>query len=474
MELKKLFLIFVICALSLYGIMICYADISYTFNIMEDLPLTARLEPAENLKYINQYNLSLQAIIAEQGMNLNTLNSIFYMGSYGGSFDGGSLKRCLEWQQGYKESSPLFKSELYKGYYKVRTEKVLQRYQTSEAFDYTAFIKAGRQEYDSYIKAALKDQSSIEGSMVLLQGKLLDRIIELEPLKRKALLDEALGLRLPENSSKSLDYLYQMFESRVRIQLFDQMVETNKEKLDKLNHKVGIVITAEKSGELLLQGADTIVQVLNVLQGEEGYRGLTLLHELYDKQDYKLIFHEKEGSSYEIELEKALDAIAIDESGFVSLDLDGLFVEKQQISDHTVSTNLSAPKVDENQLKQAALQYSNKSKAAQEIIKELNRYSIYLELKNKKISNLYTRGFEAGQKAWKKNLDNKLNTFGIGGMADFMAYIKQFELLDRNPDKQIAERVLIAKFRNSDIQFRTTEEGSLWITNMMFKIRAIK
>ncbi|MDF2532440.1 MAG: hypothetical protein K0Q65_2021 [Clostridia bacterium] len=71
-------------------------------------------------------------------------------------------------------------------------------------------------------------------------------------------------------------------------------------------------------------------------------------------------------------------------------------------------------------------------------------------------------------------MDNKLNTFGIGGMADFMAYIKQFELLDRNPDKQSAERILIAKFRNSDIQFRTTEEGSLWITNMLYKIRAIK
>ncbi|HYE12096.1 MAG TPA: hypothetical protein VEF53_18145 [Patescibacteria group bacterium] len=472
---KKLFLIFAICTLSLYGILVCYADISSnTFNITEDLPLTARLEPAENLKYINQYNSSLQAIIAEQSINLNTLNSIFYLGSYGGSFDGGSLKRCLEWEQAFKESSPLYKSDLYKGYYKVRTEKVLQKYQTSEAFDYTAFIKAGRQEFDNYIKAPLKDASSIERLMVLLQGKILDKLIELEPLNRKILLDEAFALRLPANNSKSLDYIYQMFESRVRIQLLDQMVKANNQKLDKLNHKIGIVITAKKSGELLLQSADHEVQILNVLQGEEGYRGLTLLHELYDKQNYKLIFREKTGNSYEIELEKALNAIAIDESGFVRLDLDSLFVEKQPISMLTTPIDSSVSKVDEYQLKQLELLYSNKSIAAQEIIKELNRYSIYLELKNKKISNLYTRGFEAGQRVWKKNLDNKLNTFSIGGMADFMSYIKQFELMDRSTDKLNAERILIAKFRNTNLQFRTTEEGSTWIINMLYKIRTME
>jgi hypothetical protein len=97
-----------------------------------------------------------------------------------------------------------------------------------------------------------------------------------------------------------------------------------------------------------------------------------------------------------------------------------------------------------------------------------------MELKDARVSNLYTKGFEARQKTWKKNLDNKLNTFGIGGSADLIAYVKQFELLDRNPNKGDKARVLVAKYRNSDIQFRTTQEGSIWLTNMISKLRLMK
>ena len=477
---KKLFLIFTICAFSLYSILLSYADVNNnTVNVMEGLPIATSLESTQNIKYINEYNNSLQAIIAEQSINLNTLNSVYYLGGYGGRFDGGSLKKSFEWDNSFQESAPLFKSDIYKDYYKLRTEKILQKYQTTEVFDYTVFTAAGRQQFDSYIKGTITDQRNMGQLTVLLQGKILDKLIELEPLKRKTLLDETLALGLPINSDINLDYLYQLFESRVRLQMFDQMAETNKEKLEKLSHKIGMVITADKSGNLLLQSKDlqskgNIVQIINVLQEEEGYRGLNLLQELYGKKNYKLVFNEEKGSSYEIELEKAIDNITIDENGFVNLDLNSLFEEKPQIGANPISEDPTASNVDENSLKQLERLYLNKTKAAQEIVKELNRYSIYLELENQNITNLYTRGFEAGLKTWKKNMDNKLSSFGVGGMADFMTYIKQFELLDRSLNKQDKERALIAKFRNSDIQFRTTEEGSIWIINMLYKIRYLK
>jgi hypothetical protein len=420
--------------------------------------------------------MSLQSIIAEQGINLYTLNSIYNSGSYTGTFDGSSLKKCLDFENRFVENAPLFKSDIYRSYYSLRTAKVLKQYQTSELFNYAAFIKTGRQEFDSYIKGSVKDQSSMAQLTLLLQEKILDKIIELEPLKRKSFLDEALNLGLPANSSKSLDCLYQMFESRARLQLFDQMAEINKQKLQRLNQKIGMVITSEKSGGLLLQNRnskskDTKVQIINVLSEEDSYRGLTLLNELYNKQNYKLVFNEKGGRSHEIELEKAIYAIAIDDNGYVHLDLDGLFREETKISENPAPENPAVLNVEANQLKQLELLYSGKSKASGEIVKELNRYNIYLELKDKKISNLYTKDFEASQKIWKKDLDNKLNSFGLGGSADFIAYIKQFELSDRNLGKQDKVRVLIAKFRNSDIQFRTTEESSIWLTNMLFKIR---
>ena len=477
---KKLFLIFALCTLSLYSILFCYADANNkAINILEDLPWITKFEPANNFKYINEYNKSQQSIIAEQGINLNKLNTIYYVGSYKDSFGGGSLEKCLNWDNSFEEDAPLFKSELYKGYYSLRTEKILKQYQSSEIFDYAAFIKTGRQEFDPYIKSAAEDEKVMLQLTILLQEKILEKLIELEPLKRIIVLDETFDLGLPENRSKSLDCLYQMFESRVRLQLFDQMAEINKQKLRRLNLKIGIVITAEKSGELVfrnkdIKSLDNAVQIINVLQQEGRYRGLTLLNELYTKQNHKLFFKEEGGRSHEMELEKAIYAIAIDENGYLHIDLDSLFAEQIQISENTTPTNSTVSNALENQLNQLELLYSSKTKAASEIVKELNRYSIYLELKDKKISNLYTKGFEAGQKTWKKNLDNKLSTFGIGGTADFIAYIKQFELWDRNLNKQDKVSILIVKFRNSDIQFRTTEEGSIWLTNMLFKIRFMK
>jgi nitrate reductase NapAB chaperone NapD len=426
--------------------------------------------------------MSQQSIIAEQNINLNKLNTIYYIGSYKEGFDGGSLKRCLDWNGSFQEGAPLFKSQIYKGYYSLRTKKILEQYQTSEFFDYTAFIKTGKQEFDSYIKGAVKDQKGMGQLTLLLQEKLLDQITLLGAMNRKALLDEVLDLGLPANSVKSLDLLYQMFESRVRLQLFDQMADINKQKLQRLNLQIGIVITAEKSGKLLLQNKDiksmdNVVQIINVLEEKESYRGLSLLNELYAKQNYKLVFKEDDGGSHEIELEKAIYAIHLDENNYIHIDLDKLFADEQQISKDSAQANPinSTISYDEtNQLKELEQLYSQKTKDAREIVKELNRYSIYLELKDKKIGNLYTKGFEASQKTWKKNLDNKLNTFGIGGMADFIAYIKQFELSDRNLSKHVEIRALIAKFRNSDIQFRTTEESSIWLTDMMFKIRLMK
>lgn len=480
MKLKKLFLIFALCTLSLYSILFCYADTNNkTINILEDLPCITKFEPAINFKYINEYNTSQQSIIAEQGINLNKLNIIYYLGNYKETFGGGSLKKCLDWDHSFDEGAPLFKNEIYKGYYSLRTEKILKQYQSSEFFDYAAFIKIGRQEFDSYIKGALKDERDMLQLIMLLQEKILEKLIELEPLKRIVVLDETFDLGLPANRSKSLDCLYQMFESRVRLQLFDQMVEINKQKLQSLNLKIGIVMTTEKSGELLIRNKDiksldNVVQIINVLQQEGHYRGLTLLSELYSKQNYELVFKEEDGSSHEVKIEKVINAITIDENGYLHVDLDSLFAKQLTIRDNAAPTISVSFNAFEDQLKQLEVLYSSKTKAASEIVKELNRYSIYLELKEKKISNLYTKGFEARQKTWKKNLDNKLSTFSIGGAADFIAYIKQFELWDRNRSKQDKVSVLIAKFRNSDIQFRTTEEGSIWLTNMMFKIRMME
>jgi hypothetical protein len=472
-NLKKLILIFIICVFTLYGIMFCYADFqNNTLDIMADLPLAMRFEPSDNLKVFHSYHNQLLSILEEQKQNLNTLNYIYYLGDYYGSFDGRSLARSMKWDNKFIENAPLFHTDIYKGYYSFRTEKIRNKYQSSEFFDDTAFIKTARQEFDSYINTAAKDQKSRDQLIVQMQSKLEDKLIE-QNENRKAMLDEILSLRQAANHSKSLDYIFQLFESRVRLQLHQQMVDANKQKLEKLVHRIGISITAEGAGQLLLQSRDEksdekAIQIMNVLEDKMSYQGFTLLSEFYGKENYKLVFRDESGSVKEVELEKAIDGIAIDKNGHLNLDLDQLFAKEQN---SVVSTAAAAGIADETQLKSLELIYSNKTKEAQAIIKELNRYSIYLELKDKKISNYYTRSFESNQKLWTKDLEDKLNAFGKDGMVDFVTYIKRFELLDRKAELQKNEKAFIARFRNSDIQFRKTEEASLWITNMMFRIK---
>lgn len=473
---KKLSLIFILCVLSLFSVLLCYADLqSNAVDIMADLPLAVKFESAESLKSISLYYKQLEAVLAQQRQSLNTLNYIYYLGAYRGSFGGNSLFQAMKWNNDYEENAPLYMHDIYKGYYSLRTEKVLKQYQTSEFFDYTAFVKNGRPEFDSYIKGILGNLNRKEQLMTLMQSKLADKLIDPLPDK-KSMLDEILSLRQAANSSINLDYTYQLFESRVRLQLHQQMVDANKQKLEKLVKNIRIAITSSKKGQLQLQSmdggsGDKPIQLINVLEGEEGYRGLISLYELVSKDNVKLVFVEESGAISQIKLVEAIDAIAMDENGAVNLNLDMLFDEKQEPITIETPKDPVPSKSAENHLKAAEQLYASKSKAAQGIIKELNRYSIYLELKDKKISNNYTRSFETKQQQWKKDLEVKLTTFGPGGGADFAAYIKQFELLDRKTIKNEKEKALIAKFRNSDMQFKKTAEGSLWIMKLLYKLK---
>lgn len=472
---KKLLLIFILCSATLFGLMFSYADEQNTaFSISEDLPLLLSKEPSAAMKQLNENSAELQSIIAEQRFNLNILNSICYLGSYTGSFDGLSLQRSLEWRGADFDKAPLFNSEAYSDYYHIRTAKILEKYQYSEAFDCAAFIKNARTEFDSFIVSE-KNNAQL---MVLLQDKHFDKLVELEPAQRKQLFEEVLALRLPENNSKYLDNLYQQFEGRVRLQLLTEMVEINQKKLEALANKIGMIITSDKKGQLQLiykdsQNKEVSVHIINVLGDDDGYRGLVKLYELYKKTDIRLIFTEEEGSSHEIDMTQAYSAIALDNEGYVHLNLDSL-INNQKVQE--VKSEAPAPdaSIDNELLKSAELLYASRTKAAQEIVRELNRYGMYLELKDNKISNLYTRSFEAELMTWKKNLDLRLNSFGTAGTADFIAYIKLFSLLDRNPSKNDKERTLIAKFRNSDIQFRKTEDCSIWITDILYRLKYLQ
>lgn len=473
---KKLFLIFILCVLSLYGVLVCYADFQeLPIDLMADLPLAQKFEPAESQKLLNAYHDQLEITLAEQRQSLNALNYIYFIGSSEGSFDAGSLYRSIHVANPPEAQIALVDHELFKGYYSMRTNTILKQYQSSEVFDYNAFIKRARGEFDNYIKNVIKDQNKKEQLLVLLQSKLSDKLVELPPSNRKVLYDEILSLRQPANLSKALDHTYQVFESRVRMQLLRQMVEENQQKLNRLVEQIRVSIVYKHRGQLLLQSNDAkniekSVEIINVMENEEGYRGLTLLHELYSKEHYKLVFKKTDESFYEIDLIKAIGAITTDEKGYLYLDLDQLFEGSHSEVATAKPIEVSA-KARENQLKAMEQLYTGKSKAAQAIVKELSRYGMYLELKDKKITNNYTRSFELKQKQWKKDMESRLNAFGAGGMADFAAYIKQFELLNRSIEKNEKEKLLIAKFRNSDIQYKKTEAGVIWITDLLFKIR---
>ncbi|MDF2521716.1 MAG: hypothetical protein K0R84_2344 [Clostridia bacterium] len=479
---RKLIAIFIICSTILYGIMLCYAD--EQGSGLKDLPLASRYETKQALEELNDFTAEAESILAEQKVNLDTLGSLYYLGyDYKSSFDGSSLEDSMNWNGYFEADSPIYKSEIYKGYYKLRTEKPLLRYRNSLSFDYEAFIKPARQEFDSYIRSAVKSEADRTKLVVLLQEKLTDKLPELETAERKAALDEIYSLRLPENAALCNDYIYQVFESRVRTEVLMQMLEINKASLGEFASDIAINISAQTKGSLLIKykntdGTEAVVQILNTAKDDSSYCGFTVLYELFGKKDSSLVFVDGSGQEHIIEMSRALKAISLDDRRYLQLELDGLLELKEDAvknPDNTEQTGDKDLKQDEEQLKEFETLHSRKAAEAQVIIKELNRYSIYLELKSKNIQNSFTRSFEAQNKLWKAAVEARLKSFGPGGMADFASYIKQFVLLSRSELGQTERgRIITARFRNSVVQFRQPDESSLWITDMLYSLKYMK
>lgn len=479
---RRLSAIFIICAVVLFSNLFCYAD--EQFDLKRDLPLAMKYETNNEQEQLDAFIAGTEAILAEQQLNINTLSSVYYLGyAYAGSFDGISLKRSMSFNMKYPLNAPIYKSEIYKGYYRLRTEKLLKQYSITQTFDYGNFTKTSRLEFDKYMMIAVKSEAVRRNLMVLLQEKLMDKLVELEPSKRKAFQDEIYSLGMPENSRLYQDYLYQVYEYGIRVELINQMLEINSEKLAKLAHDTAIRITAEKNGKLLLQykNAESNVenlQVLNAVTEDHGYNGITVLSELYGRQDCRLVFMEDAGYEYKIDMDKALGAISSDDEGYLQLKLDSLLVQNQadiEGSNQPDAAEEKEAKLREEQIKALEAAYKSKAVEAQAIIKELNRYSIYLELKNQGINNYFTRKFESDKKSWKATLEAKLNSFGPGGMADFAVFIKQFVLASRNELGQSdREKALIARFRNSVVQFRQPDDSSVWVTNMLYNLKYMK
>lgn len=479
---RKLIAIFVICASILYSIMLCYAG--EASNKQVDLPLASKYETKQALDQLNSFMTEGSGVLVEQQLNLNILEGFNYLGyDYTRSFDGKSLARTINWSGHYAAYAPIYQSEIYKGYYKVRTEKLLSKYRITQVFDNAAFARTARQEFDNYIKVTIKNENTRKQLVILLQERLMDKLIELEPSKRKTVLDEIYSLRLPNNVVLCNDYIYQVFESQVRTEVLSQMLDINKEELTKLAHNVAVYITVDRSGTLQLQfenseGKVEKLQILNVIKDNDSYRGLNVLYELYGKRDCSLIFTDNDNREHKIDINRALAAISLDEEGYLQLKLDELLEQKNtdidgsnQIEPTVTNDKMSS----EEQLEVLESSYLSKASEAQVIVKELNRYSMYLELKNEGINNYFTRKFEAEKKAWKAVLDLKLNKFGPGGMSDFAAYIKQFVLLSRSELGQSERgKVVVAKFRNSVVQFRQPNDSSLWITDMLYNIKYMK
>ncbi len=479
---RKLIAIFIICVTILYGVIVCYAGEENSKQI--ELPLASKYETKQAEEQQNSFMTEVSGVLAEQQLNLNLLECFYYLGyDYTRSFDGKSLDRAMNWSRDYKADAPIYQSEIYKGYYKDRTEKRLKKYSNTYVFDNAAFTKTSRQEFDNYIKATIKNENTRKQLVILLQERLMDKLIELEPSKRKTVLDEIYSLRLPANINLCNDCIYQVFESQVRTEILRQMIDINKEELTKLTHKVAVCITVDRSGTLQLlfedsEGKIEKLQILNVIKDDDSYRGLSTLYELYSKQDCSLVFTDNDNKEYKVDINKALAAISLDEKGYLQLKLDSLLEQTDTYIEGSIQNepvDTSDKNSSEEQMKVLETSYLSKASEAQVIVKELNRYSMYLELKNNSINNYFTRKFETEKKTWKVSMDQKLNNFGPGGMVDFAAYTKQFVLLSRSELGQSKRgKIVVAKFRNSVVQFRQPNESSLWITEMLYNLKYMK
>jgi hypothetical protein len=286
--------------------------------------------------------------------------------------------------------------------------------------------------------------------------------------------------------------MYELMESRVRLKLLQELADINKGAVEAYLGKLKVVINNDSSGVFSFRYISDI-ENRGVLQYSVYLSAVN--------PDYKLVlplgrlasiygkatFTEKNGDVKIMSRESIWDKVSSGEGGELELSLGEAYINESEIPGYDIFSIMPDNKkaIDISELSERGKRLVNNSTEAQslarEITKDLSSLSTYTDLKSKGIYNAYTAKFEGNKDAWLTNLNKNLNSMnkltaqskesdtGFGG---FLSYIRQYSDYSRDcAAGGLPESSSILVFRDTVLQFRQVEEGSLWILDMLYEMK---
>ncbi len=496
-KLKRSALIAMTVILLFIGRLNSFCTDNGSIDIFSDLTMLKQLESQKLMKSIENYSRELQYQYNE-GIRIDS-----QMDSYGKPVNPETQPvktHELLYTLGYKgrsieDRSLLFRDDIFTHYFNMRTGKVLEEYKKSGKFDLGVFIGRAKQDFHIFLKEVQKDENKKKRIILLLQDKLIDKMYSDDMANRSGYLDKVLALRLVSNSEKRNQSIYELMESRVRLKLLQELVAINQEAIKAQLGKLKVTISNSESGVLSFRHISDI-EKRTILEYS--------VYMAKDKPDYKLVlplgrlaaiygkatFTGKNGDVKVMSRDSIWDRIGAGEGGGLELSIDEAYISESEMPGYDIFALLPDSKrvIDISELSEREKSLENNSKEAQklaqEITKELSALSVYTDLKSKGIYNAYTAKFDVNKKVWLANLNTKLNSMNklTGGLKEpdtgfmgFLRYIRQY--VDYTRDSAAAglpDSSSVLVFRDTVLQFRQVEAGSLWVIDMLYQTKYLQ
>lgn len=492
---RGLMLLLIIALLMPSGMLNCFCAAVEGTGILSDLTLLEQLESKQLADSIRNYSRELEYQYNEAVRITRKLDV------YGNSAEASGLPVMpheVLYLLGYVrgdvgDNSLLFRDKIFLDYYSVRTAKLLEGYKKSGKMDLVSFTRGSRQEFDKYISEVQGDGSRGDRAVLLLQDKLAAKLYSDDIENKGAYLDQLLALRLPANKDNRNRSLYELMESRVRLKLLEELAGIEKSTLRAYLADTKVFVNCEFGGVLSFQYISEIENrtlsdySLYVAAGNSDYKPVLSLGRIAAIQG-KAAFTGRDGQVRLMSRDSIWGKLHMGAQGLEVNLTEVNAGESQPYYDVFSNIPVKDQTADIKKLQEIGKSMENRSKEAfkhaMEITKSLNALDSYSALKARGVSNAYTAKFEAGRGAWLSELTARLNSMNRltagqkvpdAGYVGFLGYIRGYIDYSRECTRLgLTQSSPVLVFRDTVLQFRTVDEGALWIWDMLFKLKYLK
>ncbi len=267
------------------------STVSVESNLIHDLTKLSSLYTTKEYQELTIYTNELLVKLNEQREFINTLGSLYYLGYAENKIDAVKLKKLLQWSSEYSEQSLLFSSSYFKEYMQLRINKLDTSFAGKAKYDTKGIAANSVKNYEEFAKSFEKDKAAKDKLFLILQDKLLDKLISEDVADKEKYLYDILSLRLESNMSVGMQYIYELFESQIRLRILEKIIYNNNKIVKELAVKVDKTFTVEedsnvKSDAALKEASTKSAELLSTMLAAYGESAKLIMQEISKHKVY--------------------------------------------------------------------------------------------------------------------------------------------------------------------------------------------